>query len=271
MKCAEVRNLTLPYLDSELDARDSREVELHIHACDGCRRIYAVEEQFGLKLSTALKKTDRSLGLWEKIEAAVSNNPVEVPAASASDKVRRSWFSLHHWQAVVAALVLLAFLGSGSAWWIQSRKPLDLAVAMEHCHLAHESNLVDSEFTEIPDTLALASTSGRLDPEAFAVRPGDPAFSVSGSRLCRITNVPVALILAERHSVPLSMIVMKDAELTNFPGVRKRFDSGHRIACSKIGDYEFAATRVGDHVVGMIGDLPRAEMEALLASIPLPR
>lgn len=271
MKCAEVRNLTLPYLDSELDARVSREVELHIHACGGCRRIYTAEEQFGLKLSTALKKMDHSPGLWEEIEAAVSNNHSKIPATSVSPVVRRFWISLHRWQAVAAALVLLAILGGGSAWWFQSRKPLDLALAMEHCHLAYASNLVDPEFTGIPDSLALVTTSGRLDPQAFAVRPGDPAFSVSGSRLCHITNVPVAFILAERRSVPLSMIVMKDAELANFPGVRKRFDAGHRIACSKVGDYEFAAKRVGDHVVGMIGDLPRADMEALLASIPSPR
>lgn len=144
-------------------------------------------------------------------------------------------------------------------------------MAVEHCHIAHASKLADPKFTGTPGIEALASARGRLDPTAFKIRPTDPSFLVSGSRLCEINEIPVAFVLGEQRSVPVSMIVMHESELGAFPGVRKRLDAGHPTACSRIGAYEFAARRVGGHVVCMMAELPRAGLEALLASIPSSR
>ena len=40
MKCNEVRNLVLGYLDSELDARTSQEIQLHLQSCPECAQIF---------------------------------------------------------------------------------------------------------------------------------------------------------------------------------------------------------------------------------------
>lgn len=276
MRCSEVRNLALAYIDSELDARASREIDLHIGACDGCRRIYETEQRFAEKLNHALGDLEATPDLWAAIEAGIlAMDRPENPApegVTVPPKIRHPWFKLSGRLAFSAAasLVLVLALGAGTSWWLQAHEPLDLAAAMEHCHLAHAAEIADPAFTSAPGPADLASARGRLDTSAFEVRPGDPAFTVSGSRLCELKGVPVAFVLAEHRSVPVSMIVMNDTELPHFPGASKRLDS-HPIACSELGHNEFGARRVDGHVVCMMGDLPRSEIESLLASIPSTR
>lgn len=267
MKCGEVRNLALAYLDSELDARASRVIDLHIGVCEGCRRIYETEDRFGSALTTSLKRMDASPTLWEMIEADILlYDRAEHPApVEAPPPVRRRWFRLRRGGAFAAVLLLLAVAGA-LLWSAASERPLDLALATEHCHIAHVSKLADPEFTGIPREEDLALARGRLAPVAFRVMPADPEFTITGSRLCHLKDVPVAFMLGERRSISVSMIVMEETELNSFPEVRKRLNSGHAAACSTLGDYQFAARRLGGHIVCMIGELPRAELEALLVS-----
>ena len=41
MKCNEIRNLVLPYLDSELDAKTSQEIQIHLQTCAECAEVYS--------------------------------------------------------------------------------------------------------------------------------------------------------------------------------------------------------------------------------------
>jgi len=41
MKCDEVQTLHGPYLDSELDAKNSLEIQQHLKTCPGCARLFA--------------------------------------------------------------------------------------------------------------------------------------------------------------------------------------------------------------------------------------
>ena len=69
MKCNEIRNFVLPYLDSELDARTSQEIHLHLQSCAECAEIFAREEKFNERLFGALRVGQPTPALWEQIEA----------------------------------------------------------------------------------------------------------------------------------------------------------------------------------------------------------
>ena len=58
MKCDEVQTLHGPYLDSELDARTSLEIELHLKACPHCARLFAEEERLEARIKAGLNQGD---------------------------------------------------------------------------------------------------------------------------------------------------------------------------------------------------------------------
>ena len=267
MKCAEVRNLVLPYLDSELDARDCRAIELHLASCAECRLVYDAEQAFDEKLEKFCSPGDGDRAWWNKLEstliAQAADDSRAAPASSTSSRVRKIS------KIGVAALLALVI---GLAWFGTTLpiddEPFDLALAVEHRHLAHATYLSDPGFASPPSADAIAKLDGRLDNRAFEVRPSDQSFSVLGSRLCKIGDVPVAFILGEKRQIPISIVVLQESELRHFPEMEKRFAAGHSIACSQIGEYEFGARIVAGQVVCVVGDLPRPELESMLASIP---
>ena len=71
MRCEEVQSLHGPYLDSELDARTSLEIEQHLKSCPDCARLFAEEQKLEARLKAGLTRGSRTPALWEQIERAV--------------------------------------------------------------------------------------------------------------------------------------------------------------------------------------------------------
>ena len=45
MKCDEVQTMQGPYLDSELDAKTTLEIEHHLAVCPACAHLFAQEQK----------------------------------------------------------------------------------------------------------------------------------------------------------------------------------------------------------------------------------
>jgi hypothetical protein len=71
MKCDEFQTLYGPYLDSELDARTSLEIEQHLKACAECARPSAEDEKLEARIKAGLKQGQRTPALWAQIERGV--------------------------------------------------------------------------------------------------------------------------------------------------------------------------------------------------------
>jgi anti-sigma factor RsiW len=72
MKCDELQPLQGPYLDSELDARTSLEIEQHLKSCPNCARIFAEEQKLEARLKGGLNAGQRTPALWDEIERSVA-------------------------------------------------------------------------------------------------------------------------------------------------------------------------------------------------------
>src|SRR6266581_5605194 len=239
MKCAEVRKLVRLYLDSELDAKNSFEVEQHLELCAECAGLFEAEKKFDVRLGRFLRRGHATRALWENIEVQIA--PVR------RGKLRALW------PIALAASVVIA---AGTVFLTKSRG-LDLANAVEECHSAYVHQLTVPEFNgPVPDEIA-QQFGGQLDTAAFAYLPSRTSFSSSGARLCHVEGMPVALILGHNGPTPVSMIVLKKSELDHFPNTKQRLESGHPIVCGRSGRYQFAARFVDDHVVCVVGDTPR--------------
>ena len=249
MKCAEVRKLVRLYLDSELDAKHSFEVEQHLESCVECAGLFEAEKKFDVRLGRFLRDGHATRALWENIEVQIA--PVR------RGKLRALW------PIALAASVVIA---AGAVFLTKSRG-LDLANAVEECHSAYVHQLTVPEFNgPVPEKI-VQQFGGRLDAGAFAYRPSERAFTTSGARLCHVEGVPVALILGHCAETPVSMIVFRKSELDHFPQTKRKLESGDPIACSRSGRYQFAARFVDDHVVCIVGDEPRPALEDLLRTV----
>lgn len=72
MECNEVQTLCGPYLDSELDARTTLEIEQHLKSCPECARFFTEEERQEAQIKAGLKRGQRTAALWEQIEQSVA-------------------------------------------------------------------------------------------------------------------------------------------------------------------------------------------------------
>ena len=95
MRCDEVQTLQGPYLDSELDARTTLEIQHHLKECSECAHIFAEEELVEERLRAGLNRGERTVVVWERVERGV---------AAASEERRRQmpWPGKH--QGLIAAL-----------------------------------------------------------------------------------------------------------------------------------------------------------------------
>src|SRR5438552_17727003 len=150
MKCAEARNFVRLYLDSELDAKNSFEVEQHLESCAECAGLFEAEKKFDDRLGRFLRHGQATRALWEKIETQIA------PVRRA--KLRALW------PIALAASVVIA---AGAVFLTKSRG-LDLANAVEECHSAYVHQLTVLEFNgPVPDKIA-QQFGAQLDTAACA-------------------------------------------------------------------------------------------------------
>lgn len=258
MKCNEIRNLVVAYLDSELDAKTSQEIQLHLQSCAECAELFAREEKFNERMFGVLRVGQPTPALWEQIESRVRPQ-------------RRSGWFFPRWKAValgslavtvaVGLTVVFILLRSGAA-------SLDLAKAVEKDHREFLQGKMTPEFAgALPDEIA-RKMGDRLDAAAFNKAPTTGEFRSEGARLCHLDGVPVAWTLGHCKDVPVSLIVFKKSELDHFPEVQQRLNTGEPIVCTRTGRFQFAVRFAGDHVVCAIANTSKQMLEDLLKSIP---
>src|SRR5437879_5115438 len=71
MRCHEARRFLGAYLDSELDAKTSYEIEQHLESCPDCAGVFAAEQKLDARILTTLRQGQRTQGLWESMEARI--------------------------------------------------------------------------------------------------------------------------------------------------------------------------------------------------------
>ncbi len=254
MKCAEVRRFVWLYLDSELDSKDSFEVEQHLESCAECAGLFEAEKKFDERLSGFSREGSRTASLWRQIESQIESVRPIFRTLSVF-----SWW----WLAAAAAIVLLF---TGGLVWMKAQ-PFDLAKAASECHNAYVHRLAAPEFTgSVPPEIEKEFGS-ELDVAAFTYKPAAAGFRSRGARFCHITNVPCALIMGDFGKVPVSIIVFEKAGLAHFPQARKRLASGDPVVCGRSGRYHFALRVVDSHVVCVVAEAPQSVVEDLARSV----
>lgn len=150
MRCEEVQTLHGPYLDSELDAKTSLEMEQHLKSCPECARLFAEEQKWEGRLKTSLNGGSRTPALWEGIERAVMAAPAPATAhPHPSPRISRSLFAVLGEQLQAGwRRSRWAWSGLGAAWLVilvlnsATRQPATPTLARQEMPTASEMRLV---------------------------------------------------------------------------------------------------------------------------------
>ncbi len=84
MKCEDLLPLQGAYLDSELDAKTSLEIQQHLATCPDCARSFSADANLEARIVGSLKRGQRTAALWEQIEQRITT------AAGAESRPRRT-------------------------------------------------------------------------------------------------------------------------------------------------------------------------------------
>jgi hypothetical protein len=116
MNCNQARTLLAPWLDDELDARATAEIESHLQACARCQERFAAEERVETLIAESLRDERMPEAVWDRLQDRIGGRNV------------LRW----PWMAAAAALLLVAL----TLTWLDRPEPPEL---IRHQMLAHQA------------------------------------------------------------------------------------------------------------------------------------
>lgn len=99
MNCQEIRSLSGPYLDSELEAKTSLEIHEHLANCPECARFFATDAKLNTQLNARLSQGEATPHLWKTVEERVRGTVMAEPAPAKTHTARSTQNAERWWRA----------------------------------------------------------------------------------------------------------------------------------------------------------------------------
>lgn len=163
MRCDQVEARISLHIDGLLDTREETALEAHLADCPSCRAVLADLEQ--------LTATARALGPIEPPDTVWPRLALRLEASDARQDTGRARRPSRFWQAVAAALLVIA---AGAAWLV-SRAPVDAPVASSPATGSIEAIVDELELAShhyeraIVELQVLAPVGAGIDPQLASV------------------------------------------------------------------------------------------------------
>ncbi len=259
MTCGELREYLFAFLDSELDAARSMEVQLHLEQCPACAREVEIER--------AIRRTLDSLLSPEPIDAARDEVAFEnafrrvIPELPHRPGQRRRRLIAGAVLACAAAVLLIP-----SAWpYLRLRSAPDvsdvLVADFEHfLEKGKPLQLASAEPAALSDWLHEATGLSVVLP------PIDLAHGrLVGARKCKLQGRPAAFALYEMNGTPASLIVMP-AQGIDLDVMKQVSDGPHTHWIHRRDGHTVLACRRGELLYAAVSTLGEEHLARLMAN-----
>ena len=244
MNCRSARAYLMAYLDSELDASTTIEVNRHLDSCANCTERFASEQRLEAAVASRLRQAEPDeQSVFERTLAAVTGGGGQ----------RGRW--LGGGLAAAALVSALVFLLPGRLPDLVSSAALD--------HEKYRAGLTQPELvTSVADEVR-----SYLEPRlgiSLGELPDSDGWQIVGPRMCRFRDVSVGLVMLKREGLPVSLFVLSqsdaeslgDGEISTGPSSFP-VNPGYAVLALDNGTVRCA-----------VGDIPLIELTQLVA---LPR
>lgn len=248
MNCADVREFLFAFLDSELDAPHSIDVQRHLDRCCDCARDAEIERAIRKQLVVTLEQSPGEIPSLDDSWRDVGHQDAGRTAASPIGRAAR-------WRGWLAAAAAVALAVAGMSWF-SSIRPHG-ATGQQH----FADTLVEDlrHFVDEGKSLQIASSDRAAvsrwfeDKTHLAVdlpRNVDSRFRLLGGRKCTIDGELAAFAMYDVQGVPVSLVVVDDTSAALDTMTQVRHDGrshwvdrcqGHTVVASRRGRLVYAA------------------------------
>lgn len=264
MTCGEVREYLFAFLDNELDAPLSIELQRHLDGCACCAQEAEVERTVQRRLADAMEAGAGDLRTFPEDEELVAT--VSRPVV-AFDAPRSTW-QFNRSRLIGLAAVLAVGVSIGLVYKYSKSAPapvgfVDAVVSdFEHFLEAGLKVHIDSDDHETVG-------SWLRDRTALAVVlpvPSDPRCRLVGGRKCKIAGRAAAFAVYDMKGAPASLVAMaaEEADLKEMKQIRHK--GAPRWVKYRKG-FTVVADRRGQLVYVAVARLPEEELFCLFADV----
>ncbi|HEY3242260.1 MAG TPA: zf-HC2 domain-containing protein [Phycisphaerae bacterium] len=266
MTCGEVREILFAFLDSELDASLSIEVQRHLERCPECAREAEIERTVRrqLALNLAGQSTEAPFDPQALTQSLVGRRPRRARSALAS-LIRRSPSRL------LAASLILGCLIGGGAWLIyraatpriHSASLADVLIE-DFDHFLHEGRpvqIASADRQVVSDWLRQATGLGVSLPVMHSGH-----CKLIGARRCALGGRPAAFALYEMDGTPASLIVLADGS-GDLAHMRRSEREGRVHWVDRCKGHTVVACRRNDLVYAAVSTLSEDELLHLMPTV----
>jgi anti-sigma factor RsiW len=262
MICSEARQYLFAFLDNELDAALSLEVQQHLEHCPLCARECEIErvirKQLGhtLQITAAADPSDTDKELQETIHT-VFGFRANVPAAPG----RRRKLARSAGAVALLGITIAVFLG-WPANEPASGQFVDLLVN-DFQHFQDKGRPLQIESSE-----PKAVSDWLIEQTALAVRlPALPEADgrLLGARKCKIDGKPAAFAVYELDQRIASLVVVQGSD-HDLESMERVEDAGHTHWLDRCKGHTVLACRRGALVYAAVSTLPEDQLLPLMAN-----
>ena len=263
MTCGEAREFLFAFLDNELDAPLSIELQLHLDGCSDCAREAEIERTIHTHLAGSLEQTAGPVPAFEgRLTERVRfrDDFLYEIGLPRSDRT-------HPWRPVLGVAALIVILLGFGIWYrgggLGSPQTLQLAewAVSDFEHFVDQGayvQLASADATEVAEWLGRKTDLAVVLPTS-----ADPHCKLIGARQCSLDGRPVAFAVYEMHGTLAAVAV-----LASSPEYLKQMDEsrydGNRYWVDRRRGHTVVACRRGELVYAAVSTLPEEELICLM-------
>jgi mycothiol system anti-sigma-R factor len=263
MSCTEIREYLFAFLDNELDAHLSIELQNHLDHCPVCAQQAEIEREVRRQLSRVLADDRAVPDFNATVLAATLADGRAVPGATR--------FAWRHWRAAKLTGIAAAIAAVVMAWTAtrdvstpraQAGSLADLVV-QDYRHFVEEGKTVQLASADAAEVSAWLR--GQTGLEVSIVAMTGQRCKLIGARKCKLAGRPAAFALYDMEGTLVSLVAA-DAAVADM-GTMKRADShGDEVWVDRCEGHTVVAKRAGDLVYVAVSTLPQSDLIHLIES-----
>lgn len=260
MRCSEVREYLFAFLDNELDAPPSIEIQLHIEQCPVCAREVEIERAIKERLVQATRPQSLEIPLSaHKLKRMIEKDQ----ASGMPHRILLRRGILAACAAIVLAVILAAHFVMQDAGITQEvHTRLVRLIVSDFIHFQEEGSRI--HFSSSNAEAVSAWLLRQTDLEVAAPSAKGPHCKLIGARKCTIEDQPAAFVVYEMKGVPASLVAVagRNSELEQ---MRQVEHNGRVHFVDSLGGFSVVAYRKDNLVYAMVSKLNEQEIIQFLS------
>ncbi|MCH7700841.1 MAG: zf-HC2 domain-containing protein [Planctomycetes bacterium] len=264
MTCGEAREFLFAFLDNELDAPLSIELQLHLEGCPDCAREAEIERAIHTHLAGSLEGMAGPVPVFEV--HAVGDDAQILGDIRGAANATRSTISIHRRRLIGAAALVVILLGfgiwyRGGGFGAPGTPQLAEWVVSDFEHFIDQGayvQLASADATEVADWLSRETALAVTLPTS-----ADPQCKLIGARKCDLEGRPVAFAVYEMHGTLAAVAALASTGEYLKQMEEKRHD-GDRYWVDRRRGHTVVACRRGELVYAAVSTLPEEELICLM-------